>query len=329
MPPLPPPLPQALHRAWNTSARPTTLAWDMTRSRLLPVLQPAQVRTVVARQFPGLGSLPVSALGEGSDHLAFAVGPSWVFRFPKRVGGGEALRTEARLLRGLAPHLTLPVPVPVFVGQPSALFPEAFTGAARLTGTPGLTGPPPDPVQTGHALGQFLRRLHAQNAARATGVVPDFEPTYADWQVDALKELDAAQTQVPDAQRWRGVLGQPPTSQPERLTVLHGDLAAEHVMVGGGGEITGILDWSDASLGDPARDLAGLIGWAGRAMLDAALTQYGSVEAGFVRRAAWYAACRAVADIAFGIAQARPEYVRGGRRALTLLETEFAHELGT
>nr|WP_285650508.1 phosphotransferase [Actinomycetospora sp. NBRC 106375] len=36
--------------------------------------------------------------------------------------------------------------------------------------------------------------------------------------------------------------------------LVHGDLRAEHVLVDGG-RITGVLDWSDARAGDPAKDL--------------------------------------------------------------------------
>jgi aminoglycoside phosphotransferase (APT) family kinase protein len=294
-------------------------------------LDAAQAAGIIRRQFPPLATRSVQGLGEGSDHWAFEVDGQWVFRFPKHPGGGETLLSEARLLGWLAPHLPLPAPVPLFIGQPSPLFPEAFTGAAKLEGTTGLAGPNPDLAGVGHSLGRFLRILHAQDTAEAQrlGLGLDFDPTFADWQDDALADAAAIADagHLPDAEQWRGVLGQSPASPPQRFVVLHADLAAEHVLLGEGGEITGILDWADSALGDPARDLAGLIGWGGRTMLDAALSEYRTVDAGCVRRAVWYAACRAVGDIAFGTGQDRPTYVQAGKRALTLLHTDFAVEL--
>lgn len=291
----------------------------------------ARAAQLIRRQFPPLATLPVTPLGEGGDHRAFAVGGPWVFRLPKLAGGGEALLNEARLLTWLAPRLPLSVPVVRFIGQPSDLFPEVFTGAVRLEGNPGLGASKLDSMALGRALGRFLRTLHAQDraTAQALGLPLDFDPTFADWRTAALEDAGAATDagHLPDFPGWARVLGQLPISQPERLTVLHGDLAAEHVFLSDRAEITGILDWADAAIGDPARDLAGLIHWGGRSMLNAALGEYGAVDAGFMGRAAWYAACRAVGDLAFGQAQARPEYVQAGRRILNLLQTDFAPQL--
>ena len=109
--------------------------------------------------------------------------------------------------------------------------------------------------------------------------------------------------------------------------MIHGDFAAEHVLLGPAGTVTGVIDWTDAVLGDPARDLAGLIHWGGRALLNEALDGYGAVEAAMVRRAAWFALCRALADLAFGVQEERSEYVRGGLAALAHLSASFATEL--
>ena len=303
----------------------------MAGDALSLTLNASQAAAIIRRQFPLLAARSVHGLGEGSDHWAFEVDGQWVFRFPKHAGGGETLLSEAMLLSWLAPHLPLPVPAPPFIGQPTLPFPEAFTGAAKLEGTAGLRCPTPDLAEVGRSLGYFLRILHAQNTAEAQrlGLGLDFDPTFADWQEDALADAAASADagHLPDAEKWRRVLGQPPASPPQRFAVLHADLAAEHVLLGERGEITGILDWADAALGDPARDLAGLIGWGGRTMLDAALGEYGTVDVGCVRRAVWYAACRAVADIAFGTGQDRPAYVQAGKRALTLLHIKFAVEL--
>lgn len=282
----------------------------------------------IGRQFPQLAALPVTPLGKGGDHRAFAVGQRWVFRFPKEAGGGQALLTEARLLTMLAPELPLPVPVPVFVGQLDRDFPEAFTGAARVTGRSGLETPLPEWGEVGRSVGHFLRVLHAQDTgtARALGLTLDFDSTFSDWQEAALEAAVEA-GHLSDLKFWTEILGQPPPSQPGRLAVIHGDLAAEHVMIGGHGGVTGILDWADAAIGDPARDLAGLIGWGGRSMLNAALSEYGATEAGFIERAAWYALCRALEGLAFGLRCDRPAYVEGGKRALAILREECADAL--
>jgi hypothetical protein len=42
--------------------------------------------------------------------------------------------------------------------------------------------------------------------------------------------------------------------------LTHGDIAPEHVLVGPDGDLAGVLDWGDASVGDPARDFAWILG---------------------------------------------------------------------
>lgn len=64
--------------------------------------------------------------------------------------------------------------------------------------------------------------------------------------------------------------------------LLHGDFHPRHVYVAGG-SITGIIDWGDASVGDPVYDLGRLLHSAamsggpgrGRRLVDALLTTYG------------------------------------------------------
>src|SRR5512140_1583027 len=74
------------------------------------------------------------------------------------------------------------------------------------------------------------------------------------------------------------------------LALSHHDLALEHILVDPSGErVTGVIDWGDLALGDPALDFAGFAGACDAATLAALLAAYGSVDDGFLRRAAWYA----------------------------------------
>lgn len=64
-------------------------------------------------------------------------------------------------------------------------------------------------------------------------------------------ELTAAQLRrVQDAQP---LLSAPP----QQVVLVHGDLKGEHLLIDQG-RVSGVLDWTDAELGDPATDVAGL-----------------------------------------------------------------------
>jgi aminoglycoside phosphotransferase (APT) family kinase protein len=74
----------------------------------------------------------------------------------------------------------------------------------------------------------------------------------------------------------------------------HNDLGIEHVLVApDSGAITGVIDWSDAALTDPARDFGLVHRDLGPAALAAALTNYPAGDTAALReRAAFYAAVR-------------------------------------
>ncbi|WP_221088170.1 phosphotransferase family protein [Deinococcus aquaedulcis] len=278
----------------------------------LPALTPAQVAALLP---PAWAGQPLAWLGEGTDHRVYALGQTLVLRFPKWAGGGEALRSEAALLQTLAPLLSLPLPEAQAWGPPAPPCPEGFAAARFLPGTPALVQPLARPADVGRVLGQFLTALHRVPAA-AVALPTDHDPSGRDWQDAALADLKVAEAAglLPDAARWRAVVqAPPPLAVP--LVPIHGDFAAEHVLLDRAGQPCGVLDWADAALGDPARDWAGLIHWAEPELLSSALAAAPQPPA-LLRRAAWYATCRALGDLAYGAAQGQPAYILAGRRAL-------------
>ncbi|HEV7127859.1 MAG TPA: phosphotransferase, partial [Ktedonobacterales bacterium] len=60
----------------------------------------------------------------------------------------------------------------------------------------------------------------------------------------------------------------PPAPCQQPSVVCHDDLKGEHILIASAGDaITGIIDWSDLSLADPATDFAALSsGWAVRSL---------------------------------------------------------------
>ena len=62
-----------------------------------------------------------------------------------------------------------------------------------------------------------------------------------------------------------------------------------------GGRLTGLLDWTDAALGDPAFDLIVLLAWRGWGFVERVLDAYRlPVDPGFRRRVAFFARVSAV-----------------------------------
>jgi aminoglycoside phosphotransferase (APT) family kinase protein len=294
---------------------------------MVTVLDPAGVRELVGTQFPEVTPTTVTFLGEGCDNWAFDVDDRWVFRFPKRPDVERQIITEAHVLPLLAPRAPLAIPAYRFVGNPSPDYPYHFAGYAKL---PGVTGiqfdwPPHRLRSVAPRLGSFLAWLHGVDPASLPVPLEQVEigGVLAEMQADAIDELELVRRMAPDApvDAWEQALRRdisPLVASTAQMVLIHNDLAAEHALIDPSTQaITGIIDWSDLAIGDPALDFAGLYHWAGDAFVEQVLAAYARpVEEGVRHRARFLAACRGAFDVAFGVERAREEYVRAGLRAL-------------
>jgi aminoglycoside phosphotransferase (APT) family kinase protein len=183
---------------------------------------------------PELLGLEMVELGHALDSAAYAVGDLVV-----RVGKGGSVGREARLLEAVAASVSLPVPMPRFADEYTDVL-----GYGRIPGQPLLGRSPP--VGAARRLGRFLRQLHAIDQATVTDLIPTEDADPGAW----LADLDGPRELVRLLHETR------PRPSPHRV-VAHADLGAEHILELDG-TLTGIIDWSDAAITDPALDLARL-----------------------------------------------------------------------
>jgi aminoglycoside phosphotransferase (APT) family kinase protein len=295
-----------------------------------PRLEPELVAAIVAAQFPELGPVRAAYLGEGYDSTAFDVNGHLVFRFPKRPDVERQLFVETRMLPLLAVGTPVPIPSYSFQGVPSTRFPRHFAGYVRLTGVPGigLTLTQAEFLRLAPVLGDFLSFLHSFPVGTAAQLgVPEYasDVLIGEVRAESLGDLGVVRQVDPDAPEatWRAFLetgieaGNRGSPKP---TFVHGDLAAEHILVDPPTQqVTGVLDWSEISIGDPAIDFAGMLHWGGPGFLNAVLSHYRHpTDAGLRDRARFFAVGRGIGDIVFGLETQRPEYVKAGVRALRL-----------
>lgn len=220
---------------------------------------------LVEGQFPELAPARLEHLGTGWDNAAYTLNGEWVFRFPRRKIAEGLLENEARILPRLAPHLPLRIPQPVWHGRPEGDYPYPFAGYARL---PGVTAcavawTPEERLRNAGALGRFLGALHGipvDDETLARG--PGDELARADLRkrapmiLERLAKVEAEDSDVDGAavRAWVSRLVDTPPWK-RRACWVHGDLYARHLLVDEHHEVTGVLDWGDVHLGDPAIDL--------------------------------------------------------------------------
>jgi aminoglycoside phosphotransferase (APT) family kinase protein len=87
--------------------------------------------------------------------------------------------------------------------------------------------------------------------------------------------------------------------------LAHNDLGAEHVFVDPiTTRITGIIDWSDAAITDPACDLGRIwrdLGFAAFQCARDGFDPSGRQREALTNRARWFARCLAVENLAFAV----------------------------
>ncbi|MEU7904320.1 aminoglycoside phosphotransferase family protein [Actinoplanes sp. NPDC049118] len=258
-------------------------------------------------------------LGAGVDNVAYLVG-DLVVRF-RRTDPAEVAR-EARLLRVVGAVSPVPVPVPEFVDPVGGCL-----AYRMLPGVPLLSVTDRDPGALGARLGRLLAALHAvasPDPSEASWSIDDAPPR--EWLDEALSLWPEVEAEVPQA--WRGTvrafLRAPAPEPAASLAFSHQDLGAEHVLVDPGtGEITGVVDWSDAAVGDPARDLGLILRDLGPVAFAAAVREVAPDlrGPGTAERAHFYARCGLIADLEYGISTAQPAYREKSIAALDRLFT--------
>jgi aminoglycoside phosphotransferase (APT) family kinase protein len=275
------------------------------------LMNAAEVRSVLAEGLPDYQAGTVTLLDEGEDNRAFEVDGALVVRFAL-APDPAAIDREARLLNAVAAVVPVPVPVPAFV-----LAERGCLAYRKLPGIPLLDLP----QRRDHAeslvaqLSGLLAVLHAippESMARLAAV--DDQPM-TQWLAEAGAFYPAVASRLPARFRPRvkAFLAADPPSRGHARVFTHNDLGAEHVLVDAATwTVTGILDWTDAALTDPAYDHGLLL----RDLGPAALARLASDVR---ERAVFYARCSVLEELAYALESGKQKYAANALSALPWL----------
>ncbi|MGW3663018.1 phosphotransferase family protein [Streptomyces sp. NPDC005141] len=277
----------------------------------------ADVRGVVATHMRDYRIDSVVPLGEGLDNLAYEVNGELIVRFSKEPD--LARRTalvghEARVLAAVADISPLPVPEPTFT-----VAEQGCLAYHKLPGTPLLDMPPHQLSAHGTSiaatLGDLLTALHAVPIERLADLVDADHQPLAEWRHEATENYVAVAGQVPAAYRRpvEAFLDAAPPHDEWTPAFSHNDLGIEHVLIDPvAWTVTGIIDWSDAAIVDPAYDFGLLHRDLGPGAARAAISSYRTDANGLGslgERAMFYARCSVFEDLAHGIETQQGKYV--------------------
>ncbi|MFB9659617.1 phosphotransferase [Glycomyces mayteni] len=269
----------------------------------------AVVRSLLHDQRPDLAGLELRLVDGGWGCRMWRLGPDLALRLPRTEDAPRLLAREHRWLPGLAPLLPLPVPVPEFLGAPTAAFPTNWIVTTWVEGAPADAAPVADPASAA-ALGAFLTALH-RPAPEEAAVDSDRGVPLKTFTMDlGDPALQAVWDDALAAPEWDG----PPVW-------LHADLHPANVVTAGGA-LSGVIDFGDLCTGDPAADLCAA--WLLLPNPTALFDHYEADEA-TVRRSRGWALRRALGLRQIGIAGVngwtggKPTWLPAGDAALERL----------
>ena len=206
-----------------------------------------------------VGGRRLAPLAFGWDNVVLRLGDDLVVRLPRRAVAAELIETEQRWLPILAPRLPLPVPAPVFAGEPGEGYPWRWSVCRWLAGDVAGRTPPADRHAAATTLGAFVAALHEPAPAEAPanpyrgGPLPDRDTVTRERIVQLGSMLDGPRCLAV----WDDLRATPSWTGPPRW--LHGDLHPANLLVDRGA-LSAVIDFGDLTAGDPATDLS--VAWS-------------------------------------------------------------------
>jgi aminoglycoside phosphotransferase (APT) family kinase protein len=273
-------------------------------------------RVALVAELLGRSAEEITLLGSGADHLVFAVGDDLVARFA--IGDDDdaaELTREAGLLHSIADRVPVPVPHVVDLAVDCGLLVttrvrgESLLGRARPS-----TG-------TIDAIADVVAALHAIPVTVVAEFVGDDPFPLASFAGEAIDNLAQAASRLENrVQRAVSSALREVPDESATTVFVHNDFGAEHLFADADGVLTGVIDWADAAIADPARDFARLLRDFGPEAYRRVVQRYphGWDEQDGAR--AWFLArCAALEDLAFGLEAQRDPYVAAALRSMSWL----------
>jgi aminoglycoside 2''-phosphotransferase len=279
-----------------------------------------RAQAIISTAFPQFRGRHAIFVAEGWDFQVFEVAAEWLFRFPKREKSAARLTKEYHLLSHLKQWVSLPIPDYRCFCESHSDWSWPFAAYIKIPGTPGDVAEEIDWPTIARQLGRFLAELHAYPVERALEAgVPEEKHSLSLWHGKALASLDDIASLPVDRRDLGEYLKSTlPGHASDTPRLVHNDLWAEHILIDPHTlGVSGIIDWGDAAVGDPAIDLAAVYAWRGEQGLRDVLTHYpATLTSDIVDRACYLATCLAIRNLKLGQDLGHPQWIEAGRQAL-------------
>lgn len=242
--------------------------------------------SLIQAQVPELELLQVEVNNNGWDHLVFIINHEWVFRFPRTAEFTQRVEQEQKLLHYLYNRTRMSkIQIPQYQLLHSQNNQVVGCYYRMIPGTP-LT---PTLLKymnyqtrnnIAKQLGTFLRNLHTSNIdfLQALGFRTLHTRGYWENQFRDIKDFILPLLTVDERLHvidiFQTYLSEDNYNHVQK-TLVHGDLSFTHILYSPKQQVvTGIIDFGDAQLTDPAYDFSGLYWDYGKEFVQEVLINY-------------------------------------------------------
>lgn len=212
----------------------------------------ALVRRLIRAQFAEWADLPIAhASSSGTDNAMFRLGASMVVRLPRIEWAAGSAQHEQQWLPVIGPLVPVETPTPLALGQPAHGYPWRWSVYTWLDGeNPTTADLTPQLVRD---VAGCLNAIHAIDVPGGPVNTRGFTFAGRD---EATRTSIRAMAGMVDTDAvtalWDAAFALPPCEPPG--TWVHGDIAPGNLLVREG-RLSGLIDFSGVSRGDPAVDL--------------------------------------------------------------------------
>ena len=255
-------------------------------------------RETIRYCFPKVHIRTLSAIHGGWDNFVVDVNDRLLFRFPRRVAVEASIEKEIALLRLLQRALPYSIPNPEYVWSGDRKVPIRFYGYPKIRGVP-LTHEAIASSQASFA-SQVSRLLNLIQNPSLTHAARNCFARYPaqTWRGEYASLLSRVRKKVVrllDAGAREKTLAIFDDFLDDRdnfsfaPVLVHRDLNSNILYDERRREISGVIDWGDAAMGDPAFDFCGFLHSEGRGFVESVLRDYrGQVDESFWGRMEFY-----------------------------------------
>ncbi|MFB6432838.1 phosphotransferase family protein [Bacillus thuringiensis] len=256
-------------------------------------------------------SAHVNEIGQNNDVLIINV--NIVFRFPKYEKGIQKLRVETKLLEKIRPFITIQIPDPSYQRLQDEVLGKVFAGYEMIEGEPfwknTFTGINDEKQlqKLACTLAGFLKELHEIPLSTFEGIMQNDS-------ADIYAETNSLYSQLKDyvypymreeAKREVSLSFETYLNEESHFnftpSLVHGDFGMTNILYSATKkDISGVIDFGGASIGDPAYDFAGILASYGGEFLQLFAAHSPNLEA--VReRMYFYKSTFALQEALFGV----------------------------